>query len=210
MRTPMFHMMVASLTVAGLTGCGGSETQTPQTEASGGETQQVVAKDPPKSKSITPTADKDDKLQAAALQTIADLKLTDPAMEEFFTGATGYVVFPKIGKGGFIVGGAHGDGVLFENHKAIGTTSMTQGSIGFQIGGQTFSEIIFFETNTTLENFKNGNVEFSGTASAVAAGAGATADAQYENGVAIFIHGEKGLMAQASIGGQKFDYKPFE
>ena len=136
-------------------------------------------------------------------------------IQKYYDSCVGYVVFPKIAKGGLVVGGAHGNGIVYERRavmkdKMIGTAEVSQGSIGFQIGGQTFSEVIFFDDDYTFENFKKGNVEFSGTASGVAGGAGATEAAKYENGVAIFVFGQKGLMGEASIGGQGFDYMPFE
>jgi lipid-binding SYLF domain-containing protein len=136
-------------------------------------------------------------------------------VEKYYDSCVGYVIFPKIAKGGLVVGGAHGNGIVYERRavmkdKMIGSADVSQGSIGFQIGGQTFSEVIFFEDDMTFENFKKSNLEFSGTASGVAGGAGATEAAKYENGVAIFVFGQKGLMGEASIGGQKFNYMPFD
>jgi lipid-binding SYLF domain-containing protein len=120
------------------------------------------------------------------------------------------VVFPKVAKGGFIVGGAGGNGVVYERGasgtKIIGYSTLSQGSIGLQAGGQVFSEIIFFQTDAALNSFKKGTTEFAGTASAVAASAGASVNAAYENGVAVFTAGESGLMLQASIGGQGFSF----
>ena len=149
---------------------------------------------------------------ARANSTIADFKAADPDLDRFFTSSTGYAVFPSIGVGAFIIGGGHGEGVVYEKSgksaDPIGTTTVTMGSIGAQIGGQAFAEIIFFQEDRTLANFKASQLEFSAQASAVAVGAGASARVNYENGVAVFVKGEKGLMAQASIGGQKFTFKP--
>ena len=139
---------------------------------------------------------------------IARIKKVDPSMNKFFDESAGYAVFPTIAKGGFGIGGLMGDGVVYVDGKVIGTTNVKAGSIGFQLGGQTFSELIFFEDEDALEHFKKGNAEFDATASAVAASAGAAAKAKYANGTAIFITGEKGLMAEASIGGQGFSFKP--
>lgn len=143
---------------------------------------------------------------AAAI--INEYKAADPTIERFFREAAGYAVFPKIAKGGAIVGGAHGDGVVYENGALVGYAEVSQGSIGAQLGGQTFSEIIFFQNASSLSNFKSGDMEFSANASAVAAESGAGAAADYQNGVAVFTKPRAGLMFEASIGGQKFDYYP--
>ncbi len=138
---------------------------------------------------------------------IMRFKDKDPGMDQFFSSAKGYAVFPSVGKGGFIVGGAYGKGELYEKGKMVGHCDLSQGSIGAQIGGQGYREIIFFETTTALASFKSGTFEFAGQASAVAAAAGASADADYEHGVAVFTMARGGLMAEASIGGQNFSYQ---
>ena len=148
-------------------------------------------------------------LISSAQATIATFKKTDPKIDKFFGSSVGYAVFPTIGKGGFVVGGAGGDGVLFVGGKPAGKASMGQASVGLQLGGQTFSEIIFFENASTLNDFKNGNFALAAQASAVALSAGAAAAANYEHGVAIFTATKTGLMYEASVGGQKFGYKPF-
>jgi len=136
-------------------------------------------------------------------------KRTDPTLADaFFKNAKGYAVFPTVGKGGLVVGGAYGKGVLFEGGRAVGFCDMTQASVGAQIGGQAYSEIIFFEDEKALRSFKLGTFEFAAQASAVAAAAGAGANAKYDEGVAVFTMGEKGAMLEASIGGQNFDYVP--
>jgi lipid-binding SYLF domain-containing protein len=117
-------------------------------------------------------------------------------------------VFPNVAKGGLIVGGAHGKGVVYEKGKVIGQASLTQASIGAQAGGQSFSEVIFFETPQALEDFKDGKFEMSADVSAIVAGEGASKSANYKHGVAVFALPKKGLMVQASIGGQKFSYQP--
>lgn len=144
-----------------------------------------------------------------ANKTIAAFKEKDSKLDNFFKQAQGYAVFPSIGKGAIGIGGAHGKGVVYEKGKPIGDTSLTQVTIGFQLGGQAYSEIIFFQDKKTLDNFKSGNFEFSAQASAVAVTAGASADANYEGGVAVFTMAKGGLMYEASIGGQKFSYDPY-
>ena len=142
--------------------------------------------------------------------------------------AYGYAVFPSIGKGGIGVGGAYGKGRVYEKGKYIGDTSMTQVTIGLQLGGQAYSEMILFENEAALKNFTSGNFEFGADASVVAitAAAGAKANTSgssagasagkndaatagaYRKGMATFTVAKGGLMYEASVGGQKFNYKP--
>ena len=145
-------------------------------------------------------------MERDARSAINEFKATDSSLDKFFKNAAGYAVFAEIAKGGAIIGGAHGDGVVFQNGELIGYAEVSQGSIGAQLGGQTFSEIIFFESAADLSKFKAGNMEFSANASAVAANAGAGAAADYKDGVAVFTKPRAGLMFEASIGGQKFTY----
>lgn len=141
-----------------------------------------------------------------ALAAIANFKRKDPSIQRFFANAYGYAIFPSVAKGGLGLGGAHGKGEVYENGNLVGYTSLTQGTIGLQIGGQVYSEIIFFKTRATLNDFKWGNFEFSAQVSAVAVTAGASADADFEEGVAVFTLAKSGFMYEASIGGQKFSY----
>jgi len=141
--------------------------------------------------------------------TIAVFRKTDSSLGRFFSSAVGYAVFPSVGKGGMGIGGAYGQGVLYQRGKPVGKTTLTQVTIGFQLGGQAYSEIIFFESEKVLSDFKAGNFAFSGQASAVALTSGASANANYRMGVAVFTAAKGGLMFEASIGGQKFSYEPF-
>lgn len=147
---------------------------------------------------------------------------------KYFASAYGYAVFPTIAKGGFVVGAAHGSGRVYRKGKYVGDTSMTQVSIGAQLGGQAYSEIIFFKNKVAFDQFTSGNFEFGAEASAVALTAGASAQAgttgpsasasispksaataaEYYKGTAVFTVAKAGLMYQAAIGGQKFSYKP--
>ena len=151
--------------------------------------------------------------QRSALQSdtqafLARARATDATLGRFFNDCTGYAVFPSIGKGGFIVGGAYGRGELFDRSgQRLGYCDVSQGSIGAQIGGQSFGEIIFFESPASLSAFKGGQFALSANASAVALTAGAAASAKYTDGVAIFVLQPKGLMVEASIGGQQFGYQ---
>jgi len=141
----------------------------------------------------------------ANAQVVTDRLLeADSGMQRFFDAAAGYVVLPNVGKGGIGIGGARGKGLLFVDGEAIAEVTMTQLSIGFQWGGQAYSEFIFFEDEKTLNEFKAGNFEFGAQASAVAIKAGISTDAAFESGMAVFTQVKGGLMYEASIGGQKF------
>lgn len=140
--------------------------------------------------------------------TIARFRAEDPGLKRFFDNAAGYAVFPTIGKGAIGVGGAHGDGRVYRGGQFVGAASMTQFTIGFQWGGQAYSEIIFFKDQRALNDFMQSNFEFGAQASAVAATLGASADAAYEKGVAVFTMTKGGLMYEASVGGQKFKFYP--
>jgi len=146
---------------------------------------------------------------ADVVSTIAAFKEKDPGIGKFFDTAIGYAVFPTVGKGAIGVGGAHGTGELLVGGKAIGKASLNQLTVGLQLGGEAYSEIIFFEQKSTLDGFKNGDFAFAAQATAVAITAGASANAAYRNGVAVFTMTKGGLMYEASIGGQKFSFKPY-
>ena len=139
---------------------------------------------------------------------IAEFKRADPSMDAFFKNAYGYAIFPEITKGGIGIGGAGGDGTVFEQGAGVGSSEMSQVTVGLQLGGQTYREAIFFKDKAALDNFKHGNVEFAAEASAVAVKTGASKTADYANGVAIFTMAKGGLMFEASVGGQKFTYEP--
>ena len=157
----------------------------------------------------------DPELENKAQAAIADFKKADPSIKTFFDKAHGYAVFPTVGKGAVGVGGARGKGLVFERgrlfgDKIIGSAVMTQITVGLQLGGQAYRQVIFFEDENPLDRFKRGEIEFAAAASAVAAKKGAAAKAAYEQGVAVFTVGQEGLMVEASIGGQKFKFEPKE
>jgi len=151
----------------------------------------------------------DAQLVSEARQTAEVYKQKDPGIDSFFRRSIGYVVFPGIGKGGLGIGAAHGTGILFENGAPIGKVTMNQVSIGAQAGGQEFSQIVFYQVPKALAELKAGKAELSGQLSAVALNKGAAADAQFKNGVAVFTAAKGGLMYEASVGGQKFDFHAF-
>jgi lipid-binding SYLF domain-containing protein len=131
----------------------------------------------------------------------------DPSMENLFKHSSGYAILPNVGKGGVGVGGAAGKGSVYEKGMAVGTTQMVQATVGAQAGGQAYREIIFFENKDAADRFMQNKVEFSGQVSAVAVKAGASANANYRDGVVVFSQTKGGLMLEASLGGQKFTYK---
>lgn len=144
---------------------------------------------------------------AEAKKTVAQYKKTDPGLSQFFDKAAGYVVFSNIGKGAAGIGGAFGKGVLFEKGNAMGHATLTQVTVGAQLGGQSYSEVIFFETGQALASFKEGKFFLAAQVSAVALKSGASANAKYSDGVAVLTATKAGLMAEASLGGQKFTYE---
>lgn len=166
-------------------------------------------------------------LARRAQETIARFTQADPTLNTFFEKAYGYAVFPRVGKGAVGIGGAYGTGVVYERSaeksaknadksaerketrwEPVGTASLMQFTLGVQLGGQAYSEVIFFEDKATLDRFKKGNYEMSAQASAVAADKGAAANTDYSSGVAIFTLVKGGLMFEASVGGQKFTFEP--
>jgi lipid-binding SYLF domain-containing protein len=166
--------------------------------------------------------------QADSYSKAIEVFKSSPAVQPFFEDAYGYAVFPTVGKGGLGIGGAYGKGQVYRGGKVTGTTSLVKVTIGFQLGGQAFSEIIFFQDKRAYDEFTSGNFEFDAAASAVAITAGAQAKAgtegatagasagpatgtqartNYRKGMAVFVHTKGGLMYEAAIGGQKFGFK---
>jgi lipid-binding SYLF domain-containing protein len=139
---------------------------------------------------------------------LADFRAADPTLETLMARAHAYVIFPQIVSAAVGLGGAHGDGEVYQGGRLIGYADVSQASIGAQLGGQKYAELILFETQSALLDFQNGTVEFDARATAVAASKGAASTANYQHGVMVFTLPEGGLMAQAAIGGQKFRYRP--
>lgn len=153
-------------------------------------------------------AKRDNRLKESTEEAMKILKHTDSKLNDWFDKSYGYAIFPTVGKGGFWVGGAFGKGEVYEGGEFIGEARLTQASIGFQLGGQAYIEIIFFKEKENLDNFKESRFALSAQASAVAAAEGAAANAKYEHGVAVFTVAKGGLMYEASVGGQKFKFIP--
>jgi len=151
--------------------------------------------------------EKDNKIVADAKVAKADFIKADGLMQHLFDNSYGYVIFPNVGKGAIGIGGAAGNGAVFQKGTLIGMADMKQVSIGFQWGGEAYREVIFFETEADLNRFKENKIEFSGQASAVAVTKGAAANVKYREGVMVFSQTKAGLMYEASVGGQKFKFR---
>ena len=155
---------------------------------------------------VTALADGDE-LNAEADKAIKVFERADSGLTNLFNGSAGFAVFPTVGKGGLIFGAEHGNGLVYENDKPVGEATLTEINVGPQAGGETFYEVIFFETADALANFKESNFEMSSKVSVAAAAEGAALNAKYRSGVMVFTLPKTGLMAQVSVGGQKFKYK---
>jgi lipid-binding SYLF domain-containing protein len=140
--------------------------------------------------------------------TIDSFTEKDSSMRELFETAYGYAIYPHVTKGGLVLGGASGQGEVFEQGRLIGYSRITQGTVGAQIGAQTYQEVIFFENEAALNRLKDGEFAFAAQASAVIAAEGASADADYQDGVLVFTSPIGGAMAEASVGGQNFSFEP--
>jgi lipid-binding SYLF domain-containing protein len=132
----------------------------------------------------------------------------DPGIEALAKKSHGVALFPEITKGGVGIGGAYGRGVVYEQGQHIGYADVTQGTVGLQLGGQTYSEVIVFEDRAAMDRFKKNRVDFGANASAVIVQTGAATNARFVDGVAVFVRPITGAMAEASIGGQRVTYVP--
>ena len=145
-------------------------------------------------------------LSAEVQEAIALFKDKDPEIKQFFNNSYGYAVLPRVFKGAIWVGGAYGKGEVYEKGTMVGYCDMKQATLGFSLGGEYFREIVFFRDKSDLDVFKAEEYTFSAQVTGVAATAGAAIKADYKSGMAVFITTDKGLMVDASLGGQKFKY----
>jgi lipid-binding SYLF domain-containing protein len=157
----------------------------------------------------TAPASREDKaaLVAAATARLQQMQTADPALGALIQQGYGYALFPHVDKGGLVVGGAYGRGVVYERGQHIGYSDLTQGSVGIQAGGQTFSELLVFETKAALDRFKAGQGGFAADASAVVLTSGVATNANFVDGVAVVVQPLSGVMVEATIGGQQFTYQ---
>lgn len=142
-----------------------------------------------------------------SLSAYNSMRSKDPTLATFLSNAYGYVIFPSITKGAAGIGGAYGNGEVFEQGTRIGYADITQYTIGLALGGETYSEMIIFEDKNALDIFKAGRFTFAANCSAVAVNAGVGSTLKYQNGVVAVVQTREGFMGEASIGGQSFSYK---
>jgi lipid-binding SYLF domain-containing protein len=157
----------------------------------------------------SPTPDSAEEAQeqhSDVVATINDFQQTDTTIGKFFQDSYGYAVFPGVAKGGAGIGAANGTGEVFEQGVHVGYAELTQVTVGIQLGGQGFDEVVFFKDKQTLDEFKNGQFTLAAQVSAVAVKAGAAEKADYQHGVAVFTQPNGGAMYEVSVGGQEFDY----
>jgi lipid-binding SYLF domain-containing protein len=155
-----------------------------------------------------PLALADEVSSADVKKTIAAFEFKDSSMKERFKSAYAYAVFPNLEKGGVVLAAGGGYGQVFERGKPIGTAKVTQITVGATVGAQSYSEVIFFQDKTALDRFRANKLEFDANASAVISNSGASASADYRNGVVVFTMAKEGVMVEAAIGGQKFEFTP--
>jgi lipid-binding SYLF domain-containing protein len=158
----------------------------------------------------TAPASSEDKaaLIADATRRLQQMSTDDPTVGALLKRSYGYSMFPNVGKGGLVVGGAYGRGVVYERGQHIGYSDVTQGSVGAQVGGQSFSELLLFENKAALDHFKAGQFGFAADASAVIIKSGVATNADFVDGIAVVVSPIGGAMLEAAIGGQKFTYQP--
>jgi lipid-binding SYLF domain-containing protein len=158
--------------------------------------------------STKPESDTDAKTLNTECDAARDTVLrADPSLKKWFDTAAGHVLFPSVGKGAIGIGGAYGKGQVYEGKNLVGYAKLKQATIGLALGGQSFTEVIFFQDKGALKAFQEGTWQFAANASAVAVKSGAGATSEYSDGVKAFVHVQGGLMAEAAVGGQKFEYQ---
>jgi lipid-binding SYLF domain-containing protein len=154
------------------------------------------------------TEEKRDALDSKAQSTLDTMRSADPNFGQFLDAAYAYAVYPAVGKGGFVASGAYGKGEVYEQGRMIGYSDLTQAAIGATIGGEEFAEVVAFQSKAALDKFIHDEYKFAAGVSAVALKSGASKNARFQDGVAVFQYIKGGLMADASVGGQRFRFTP--
>ena len=155
----------------------------------------------------TPSGKED--LKASALDALHQMKAQDPTLgAPFLDSAYGYAVFPSVGKGAYVVGGSFGRGVVYRQGRPVGYADITQATVGFQWGGETFMELVALETPEAFKRFTAGHLAPTANVSAVILKEGAAASVRYADGVAVFVKPIGGAMLEAAVGGQQFTFQP--
>jgi len=158
--------------------------------------------------SIFSQSEKDKEIIKDAEKAKTEFIKKDKAMEVQFKKAAAYVIFPNVGKGALVIGAASGNGAVYQNGKLVGMASMKQVDIGLQAGGESYSEVILFNSEKAFNQLKDNKLEFTAGLSAVAIEEGESISAKYTDGIAVYVLPKAGLMVDASVGGQKFEYYP--
>lgn len=148
-----------------------------------------------------------EELTTASQKALDQMKQDDPSLQTLLSNAYAYAIFPSVGQGALIVGGAHGHGEVFQGNNLVGYAEMDLVNVGAQVGGQEFSELLVFRTKEAFDKFTNNNFSFNAAASAVILKSGAAAEAKWQNDVAVFARPKAGAMVEAAVGGQRFTYK---
>ncbi len=149
-----------------------------------------------------------DSLISDSLEAKATISKSHPKIAELFTTSAGYAIFPNGVKGAYVIGAASGNGTVYQNGKLTGYSNLKQLDIGLQIGGKAFIEVLFFQTQAALDEFKQGNFEFAANASAVLLEEGVSKSVDFQDGVGVVTKSKAGAMAGISVGGQKFEFFP--
>lgn len=156
-----------------------------------------------------PRAGQREILRTEVQEAIAEFKRADPTLQSYFDRSAGYAVLPKVAKGAFLLGGAYGRGMVFEQGgRFLGYCDMKQATVGFSFGGEYFREVIFFRYPQDLRLFTQGHFTLSAQATATVVSVGAAAKVDYRDGMAVFVQADTGLMVDVSIGGQRFEFEP--
>ncbi|HEX5245121.1 MAG TPA: lipid-binding SYLF domain-containing protein [Tepidisphaeraceae bacterium] len=150
--------------------------------------------------------DQREALRDNAKASLKSMEARDAGLANVVNNAYAYIVFPDVGKGGFVIGGAFGRGIVYANGQMVGYAAIDQASVGALAGGQSYEELIVFKDQTAFQKFQDNRLSFGADVSAVALKAGAAASAQFRNGVEVFIHNQGGLMADASLNGQNISF----
>lgn len=153
-------------------------------------------------------SDKDKEIISDAETTKVEFIAMNKGLESQFDNAIAYVIFPNVGKGAVLVGAASGNGVVYKNGKLVGMASMKQLDLGAQIGGEAYSEVIFFNSKEAFNKLKNNELELTSQVAAIAVEEGTSLNTKFSDGMAVFVKPKAGLMAEVSVGGQKFEFHP--
>ncbi len=157
----------------------------------------------------TPSAPKAAQMENAAQATLDEIRQNQPGVDQLLSSAAGYAVFPNVGAAGALfVGGAHGNGVLYQNGQVAGFVTLNQGSVGLTLGGKTYAEVLILRTPYDVAQIKAGKFELGASASAVVLTAGAAAAGTLDPNTTVIIDTHGGLMAGITANGQKFQFAP--